>query len=322
MSEIILTEKQLELVTNKLLIEQEFNKLSKKQTLNESFLGIENMLMIAGFVPVIGEIADIALICYYLYKGEKLYAALMLIALIPTVGDFIAKPIIRLFKGSREGSVALKAGGAKLTEYLAKNPQVASKYSSLGKYINTPAVEKTIEGISKVNSGWGSSLKAGLKEITGIGALGGLKSGAKEVMAGGKFGSGLKGYYQGERLSKYFNRKGIPPDTGIKRWWLKVGARQDRRNDFRKFIGANNLLAYFGIPSITTFERKMSDDAEFRKKIAEDPKTSDYIAQNYNSDDNVPLSNNDMGEVTKGITSTSISDNPIARLFGQFFGGK
>jgi hypothetical protein len=29
-----------------------------------------------------------------------------------------------------------------------------------------------------------------------------------------------------------------------------------------------------------------------------------------------------MGEVTKGITSTSISDNPIARLFGQFFGGK
>ena len=105
MSQIIITEKQ-----------------SNKTPLNESLLSWENVLMAAGFVPVIGELADIALIMYYLYKGEKLYAALMLIALIPTVGDFIVKPIIRLFKGSREGMVAVKAGGKTLTEYLAKHP--------------------------------------------------------------------------------------------------------------------------------------------------------------------------------------------------------
>jgi hypothetical protein len=282
------------------------------------------MLMLAGFVPVIGEIADIALICYYLYKGEKLYAALMLIALIPTVGDFIAKPIIKLFKGSREGAAAMKAGGPKLAEYLAKNPKMASKFDSLGKYVNSPAVEKTIEGIAKVNTGWAASLTNGLKEISGGSTLSGLKAGTKEVMAGGKFGSGLKGYYQGERLSKYFAKKGVLPETGIKRWWLKVGARKDRRDSFRKFIMANNLLAYFGVPSLSTFERKMSEDAEFRKKVAEDPKTSDYIAKNYDSDsEGQPSTNTSTETSTQGTSSStsSVSSDPLGKLFSSLLSG-
>jgi hypothetical protein len=143
MSQIIITEKQLGLITNKVLSEQK----SKKGTINESLFSFENILMAAGFVPVVGEIADIALICYYLYKGEKLYAALMLIALIPTVGDFIAKPIIKLFKGSGGGAAAMKAGGKTLTEYLAKNPQIAKKFNSLGKYVKEPAVQNTVKGI-------------------------------------------------------------------------------------------------------------------------------------------------------------------------------
>jgi hypothetical protein len=269
MADIIITKKQLDLIT-------------ESQQLNESLLSFENILMLAGFIPVIGEVADIALICYYLYKGEKLYAAIMLIALIPTVGDFIAKPIIKLFKGSREGAVALKEGGVKLTEYLAKNPEAAAKFTSLSKYVKSPVVEKTVEGISSVSSGLGSSLKSGLSELSGVGgALGGLKSGAQEVIKGGKFGRGLKDYFQGERLTGYFAKHGVLPEKGIQKWWLNVQARGDRRNAFRKFISTNNLLAYFGIPSLTTFERKLSDDAEFRKKVANDPKMSDYIAQNY-----------------------------------------
>ena len=62
MSDIIVTKKQFALIT-------------ERQQLNESLLSFENILMAIGFVPVIGEIADVALICYYLYKGEKLYAA-------------------------------------------------------------------------------------------------------------------------------------------------------------------------------------------------------------------------------------------------------
>jgi hypothetical protein len=277
--------------------------LENKKQINESIFSIENVLMAAGFVPIIGEVADIALICYYLYKGEKLYAALMLIALIPTVGDFIAKPIIKLFKGSREGMLAMKEGGPKLAEFLAKNPEMAAKFTSLNKYVKSPAVEKTVEGISKINSGWGSSLKNGLQQITGGKALSGLKSGGKSVIAGGTFKSGLRDYYRGERLTKYFAKKGVLPETGIQRWWLNVGARQDRRNAFRKFIMANNLLNVFGIPSLTTFEERLSNDSSFREKIANDPNMSDYIAQNSQSGDNIIPNTQSGGDNNEGSLS-------------------
>lgn len=278
MADIILTERQLKLISENYLDGEK-----GKTQLNESW--IENTLMVAGFVPVIGELADIALICYYLYKGEKLYAALMLIALIPTVGDFIVKPIIKAFRGTKEGVAALK-GGKSLAEYLAKNPEMAKKFSSLGKYVNEPAVQKTVQGIGKVNNSLGTRLKQGLDILTGGGsAIRGLKAGGKEVVAGGSFKTGLKDYFKGERLSKYFAKNGILPEKGIKSWWQNVLANRDRRVAFTKFITANNLLNYFGIPSLTTFQEKMSNDAEFRKKVAEDPKTSDYIAQNYEKND-------------------------------------
>ena len=302
--------------------ERQLNLISERQQINESLFSLENVLMAAGFIPVIGEIADIALICYYLYKGEKLYAALMLIALIPTVGDFIAKPIIKIFKGSREGSIAMKEGGVKLSEYLAKNPQFATKFSSLGKYVKSPVVEKTVEGIGKVSPKLASKLKSGLNEISGGSALSGLKAGGKEVIAGGAFKTGLKDYFQGQRLSNYFTKHGVLPEKGIKQWWLKVGAGQDRRNAFRKFISVNNLLNYFGVPSLTTFERKMSDDPEFRNKVANDPKTSDYIAQNYNSDvkGETPQTNSNKSSINNTTPSTPTkNNNPLSGLFGNLF---
>ena len=302
--------------------ERQFSLISEKQQINESLFTFENILMAAGFIPVIGEVADIALICYYLYKGEKLYAALMLIGLIPGVGQFIAAPIVRLFKGSREGIAAMKEGGVKLTEYLSKNPEAAAKFTSLGKYVKSPAVEKTVEGISKVSSGLGTKLKSGLGEISGVsGALGGLKAGGKEVIAGGSFKTGLKDYFQGERLTKYFAKHGVLPEKGIQTWWLNVGARQDRRNSFRKFIMTNNLLNKFGIPSITTFERKMSDDAEFRAKVANDPQISDYIAKNYNSNGGSKTSSNNITPSTTQSTTTK-NDSPFSNLFGGLLNGQ
>jgi hypothetical protein len=306
MSDIIVTKKQLALIT-------------ERQQLNESLLSLENVLMAAGFIPVIGGIADIALICYYLLKGEKLYAAIMLIGLIPGVGNWIAAPIIRLFKGSRQGIVAMKQGGVKLTEYLAKNPEAAAKFAKLGKYVKSPAVERTVEGITKVNSSLGNKLKSGLKEISGAGAISGIGAGAKEVLAGGKFGRGLKDYFQGQRLTNYYIKNGVVPEQGIKRWWLNVQAGGDRRAAFRKFISANNLLAYFGIPSLTTFEEKLSNDAEFRKKVADDPKTSDYIAQNYNDSKSSDDSSNIPSQPSSSQSKSDKNDNPISGLFGSIF---
>ena len=58
MADIIINKKQL-------------NLIKEQQVLNESLFSIENVLMAAGFIPVIGELADIALICYYLYQNPS-----------------------------------------------------------------------------------------------------------------------------------------------------------------------------------------------------------------------------------------------------------
>jgi hypothetical protein len=257
-------------ITKKQILEQ--------RQLNESLLSLENILMTAGFVPIIGEIADIALIIYYLVKGEKLYAALMLIALVPTVGDFIVKPIIKALRVTKEGNAIMKTGVG-LSEHLAKNPELAKKFTSLSKYANSPSVTKTVDGISKINSGWGSSLKNMLNKIGGS-AVSGLKAGSQSVIAGKTFRSGLKDYFKGQRLSKYFAKRGVLPEKGVSIWWQNVLARQDRKNAFRKFIMANNMLAYFGVPSLSSFEDKLSNDDDFKRKVANDPTMSDYISQN------------------------------------------
>lgn len=284
--------------------------LENKKLINED--GIETALMIAGFVPVIGEIADLILIIRYIMKKEYLYAALMLIALIPTVGDILVKPIIKVLQGTREGVAAMK-GGVELTTYLAKNPEMAKKFASLSKYVKSPEVVKTVEGIGKINTSWAAGIKKGLNEISGGAMLSGLKAGTKEVAAGGAFKTGLKDYFQGQRLSKYFAKKGVLPETGIQKWWLNVGARQDRRNAFRKFISANNLLSYFGIPTLTDFEEKMSNDPKFRNEVANNPQISDYIAQNYQPSDNQTQPSSG-GGMMKGIATLGML-KMLAKLY-------
>lgn len=241
--------------------------LENKQILNEDAL--ENILMVAGFVPVIGEIADIILIIRYLYKGEYLYAALMLVALVPTVGDIIVKPFIAGIKGVKtEAAIAAK---------LAENPKVAAKIAEIAE---SPTVAKSIENLSKINTSWGQKLKQGLSSLTKFKVVGSTKAGIDMVKAGGKFSTGLKNYFRGEKLASYVAKKGIEPQNFIQKWWINVTARTARKNAFRKFIMANNLLDKFGIPSLTTFENRMANDAEFRKKLANDQQFSDYVGQN------------------------------------------
>jgi hypothetical protein len=119
-------------------------------------------------------------------------------------------------------------------------------------------------------------------------------------------------------MTNYFIKHGVVPEKGIKRWWMNVQAGGDRRAAFRKFIATNNLLAYFGIPSLTTFEKKMSEDAEFRKKVADDPKTSDYIAQNFNEDSKKSSESSNNTEQPTQTTSNK-DDNPLVGLIGGLF---
>lgn len=250
---------------------------SRKQQLNEALLSWENVLMAAGFVPVIGEIADIALIIYYLVKGEKLYAALMLIALVPVVGDLTVKPLIKMLKGLGKNVFRTTEDLAKV---LAENPKVAGEFQKAMKGLNHPGVTKTLDNLTSVNTSWGSKLKGALGDLGNLATKVKPVEALKTAATSTSFKSGLKGFYQGERLAKYVAKRGVMPSKFVKDWWIPFVARQDRRNSFRKFIMANNLLAKFGIPTLTTFEEKMSNDDKFREQVANDPTMSSYIAQN------------------------------------------
>lgn len=258
--------------------------LEDKQSLNEEgWFTLENTLMALGFVPVIGEVADFALIIYYLKKGENLYAALMCIALFPVVGDLIAKPFIKLLKLGKEGNLALK-GGVEMTEYLSKNPQMAAKATEMAKYATSPMAEKVVTSVANVNKGWGLGLKGALAELgsifTKVKPVGAISAGVGAKIAGSTFKTGLKGYFQGERIAQYAVKNGMKPEGFIKNWYIPYMSRLDRKNSFRKFIVVNNLLNKFGIPSLTTFEEKVMNDERFREKLANDPAMSEYIASN------------------------------------------
>jgi hypothetical protein len=265
--------------------------LENKQLLKEDTL--ENILMVAGFVPVIGEIADIILIIRYIMKKEYLYAGLMLIALIPTVGDFIAKPFIKLLKGSGVmGKVALRSSDD-MVKFLAKNPKMQAQYLKIGEHLTNPAITKTISQIEKVpgmGSKWANGMRQSIAEHTSVlSKLKPVQMGktiGKEIAAGGKFSTGFKTFFKDEALAKYVAKKGMEPKTWLSNWWNVVRrGRKDRRNMIKYFVISNNLLDRFGLPNFTSFEEKMDNDSEFRAKISNDPQFSKMVSSSVNPDE-------------------------------------
>ncbi len=258
--------------------------LEDSQLLNEDW--IENVLMVAGFVPVIGEVADIILILRYCYKKEYLYAGLMLIALIPTVGDFIAKPLIRLLKGAGGvGKIALK-NTDEMVKFANSNPEFKKQYLKLGKELDNPMVKKTIDGVSGVSTRLGSELqKSVAQHKTVLGKLlnrpvGIVKSVGKEVSAGGKFSTGFKKFFQDEKLAQYVAKKGMEPQTWLSKWYNVVyKGRLSRRNFIKNFILSNKVLDMLGLPSFEAFEDKMENDPDFRTQMANNPNFSNMVNQ-------------------------------------------
>lgn len=258
--------------------------IEEKQLLNEGV--IENILMVAGFIPVIGEIFDIILIIRYIYKKEYLYAGLMLIALIPTVGDFIIKPFIKLIRGvSGTGKVVLK-NSDDIVNLAKKTPEIGKEYVKIEKYLNSPYIGKLIKQIERIPR-WGEKWSKGMKysmyqnkiavtEIKGIPSL--FKTVGKEISAGGKFSTGYKKFFQEKALAKYVADRGMKPSNWVSNWWNVVRAgRKDRRNLIKKFIIANGILQYFGLPSFESFEQKVENDEGFRNQLANDPNFTNVV---------------------------------------------
>ena len=272
-------------------------ELTKKQILENKKLlkedTIENILMVAGFVPVIGEVADIILIIRYIMKKEYLFAGLMLIALIPTVGDFIAKPFIKLLRGSGvAGKVALR-GSEEMTQFLIKNPKMKAEYVKMGEYLTNPGITKTISQVEKIpgmGSKWANGMRQSIAEHTSV--LSKLKpvqmgkAVGKEIGVGGKFSTGFKTFFQDQALAKYVAKKGMEPKTWLSNWWNVVRrGRKDRRNMVKYFVMTNGILDKFGLPNFTAFEEKMSNDDSFREKMANDPQFSKMVSNSVTPDE-------------------------------------
>ena len=269
---------------------------TKKEILEESLLlkedWIENALMIAGFVPIIGEVADVILILRYCYKKEYLYAGLMLIALIPTVGDFIAKPMIRLLKGSGGvGKLALK-NTDEMVKFANSNPVFKKQYLKLGEELNNPMIKKTIDGVSGVSTRLGSELQQSITQHKSVISkllsrpIGVSKSIGKEVAAGGKVSTGIKNFFQGEKLAKYVAKKGMEPQTWLSKWYNVVyKGRMGRKNFVKNLIISSNVLNMLGLPSMESFEDKFESDENFRTQLSNNSEFSSIVNQTTSQED-------------------------------------
>jgi hypothetical protein len=291
----------------------EFKKkdlIQKNQSLNEDW--IENGLMLAGFVPVIGEIADIILIIRYLSKGEYIYAGLMLVALIPMVGDVIAKPFIKLLQSSGAGKLAMK-GTDEMVEYLSKNPKAKEEFIKMSKYFNHSGVNETIKAVSKINGNFGSKMANSISKLKNVTLklkpVQMVKRVGKEVAVGGKVSTGMKSFFREKRLSDYVAKKGIEPTNWLSKWWnITRGGRADRRAMFRNVILASGILDTLGLPdlSVNELDDRMKDPA-FLNALAQNPQTSQFIGQNTEPQD--------LKNIETNLTSLS-QDSGVPTLFG------
>lgn len=266
-------------ITKKEILENK--KLLKEDT-------IETILMAGGFVPVIGEVFDIILIIRYITRKEYLYAGLMLIALIPTVGDFIVKPFIRVLKGVSGGGKVVLRSADDIIKLAKTNPKLAEQYVKIQQHLGNPKIAQLISQVEKVpgiGPKWAKGMneamsqnKLAVAEIKGLSSL--PKSIGKEIAAGGKFSTGFKNFFQEKALAKYVVKNGMEPSTWLSRWWNVIRAgRKDRRDLIKKFIIANGILDIFGLPSFEAFENKFERDEKFREMLAKNPQFSGIVNQ-------------------------------------------
>jgi hypothetical protein len=220
----------------------------------------------------------------------------MLIALIPTVGDIIAKPFIKLLKSAGPAGKAALSSSDDMAKYLMSNPAAKEQFIKMSKYFDHPGVTGTIKNLNKVNTSWGqkmldavNSLKSTVSKLkpARIGqkvgqeiAAQGAPSTLKMLAGKGPVAMGIKNFFREERLAKYIAKNGQKPSNWIKNWWYIVrGGRKDRVNLVKQFVIANGILDIFGLPNFESFQEKLQTNSQFREQLANDPRFSQVVNQ-------------------------------------------
>lgn len=275
--------------------EKKFTKIESFEPNNQDMgEGVgETLLQLAGFIPVIGEIADVILIVKYYKEDRKIEAGLMLFALIPTFGDFLVKPFLRL---GRAGG-AFKSSQTFL-KFLSTNPAAKQAYSKIGKQLDNPKIAQLIGQVSKSSPANGAILKNAQNLQKGLFSKVSAKvdnvTGAATKALDRGVGKSVKQNFQAQALQKYLIRTGgKAPGNFISRWYNVVyKGGQMRREVVRRLIMGSNLLSVFGFPNIQSFEKYLSNpesNPELAEKMMQNPEFANIYNNSTNSSEKSSL---------------------------------
>lgn len=228
----------------------------------------EVVLMGLGFIPVIGEAFDVILIMKYLRERRWLEAFIMMIALIPTVGDIIAKPFLIAGKGLKAFS-----GTGKFTQALKANPQFAGMFKKLEPYLGSPKVMALGKQIAKKDPKLASEIAKGKNFYTKVGkeisdkampfhinkfgkqVAGAKKTGVFKRKPKKGLGFASQQHFRSRAISKYVAKHGKLPPNALSTWWNVVyKGRRTRKAAFRKALLASSVFDSLGLPSIEAFQ--------------------------------------------------------------------
>lgn len=264
------------------------------QQVNEEGMG-ENLLLLAGFIPVVGEIADTILIIKYWRENRKIEAGLMLLALIPTVGDFLVKPFLKIGKAAG----AFKTSGTFL-KFLSENPAARASYAKIGKEMDNPLISKLIGQVGKKSPEGAVALKNAQTLQKGL--FNKVKTEAStiatktsQVLDRG-VGKTIKQNFQNQALQKYLIKTGgKTPSNWLSRWYNVVyKGRLGRKNTVRRLFLGSNLLGTLGFPNIESFEKWLanpSSDPDMAAKLLQNPEFAQIYNQSTSDEERTSLEN-------------------------------
>ena len=257
----------------------ELLKSVKTETLEEGFG--ETALLAAGFVPGIGTFANIALIIKYYREQRYIECGLMLLALIPAVGDILVLPFMRIFRGLK-GGIALK-DSAKVMQLIAKNPEAKALFLKMGSKMKGREIEKIISKVSQKNPQWGKALRDIQQKQLNMTAQLSSRRGVSTA---------IKAPFKQKALGKYLIKTGgVPPATKLSHWWnVTYKANRMRRNLITKLIMGSNLLGALGIGSIKELEAKLHNNDE-AAKLMQNPQFAEIYNQSIKGMDPAELDN-------------------------------
>jgi hypothetical protein len=202
-----------------------------------------------------------------------------------------------------------------MVAFLKANPKAASMYQKIVPAMEGPLVNKTVKQLEKVpgiGSGIGSRIRESISQHKTVFSrlfqkpvdIGKSITRASQAGASRPIARGVKDYFQGQRLEKYFARTGQVPSNWLSKWYnIVYKARGDRRKFVRNFIVANNLLDFFGLPSLEAFDDKFENDAKFREQAMKNPAFADAVQQSTTPEDIAAIEgkNNGVGDAVQGV---------------------